>query len=182
MGYKGYFVSTYLLRGKGWREGGEEMMIARCKICSKIEVENKLLVPKFDSFIKHSSLKKCIIVKPIMVVGAYYVNPNNAHVKNEKLYVSIRHDTSTSKARKAKNKKKYVQFIAIWHLLKQGHPTIDFENFLLFEQMLMCMSCKQWQIKNPCSCVCLVNNGKLKAIPLYNGSLFSIDKSFDYFG
>ncbi len=86
------------------------MMIVRCKVCSKTEGENKLLVPKFDSFIKHSSLKKCILVEPRMVVGAYYVNPDNAHVKNEKLYVSIRHDTST---RKAKKKKKYVQFVAI---------------------------------------------------------------------
>jgi hypothetical protein len=55
-------------------------------VLQKIEGENKLLVPKFNSFIKHSSLKKCSVVKPRMVVGAYYVNPNNsAHVKNEKL-------------------------------------------------------------------------------------------------
>lgn len=69
-----------------------------------------------------------------MVVGAYFVNPNNAHVKNEKLYVSIRHDTSTSKAKK---KKKYVQFVTIRHLLIQGRPTIDFEKFLLFEQIYL---------------------------------------------
>jgi hypothetical protein len=118
-------------------KGGDNMMIMRCKVCSKIEGENKFLVPKFDYFIKHSSLKKCIVVKPIMVVGAYYVNPNNAHVKNEKLYVSIRHDTSTSKAKKAKKKKKYVQFVAIRHLLIQGRPMIDFENFLLFEQIYL---------------------------------------------
>jgi hypothetical protein len=114
------------------------MMIVRCKVCSKIEGENKLLVPKFDSFIKHSSLKKCIVVKPRMVVGAYYVNPNNARVKNEKLYISIRHDTSTSKARKAKKKKKkYVQFVAIWHLLKQGRPMIDFENFFYLNKFIL---------------------------------------------
>ncbi len=72
-----------------------------------------------------------------MVVGAYYVNPNNAHVKNEELYVSIRHDTSTSKAKKAKKKKKYVQFVAIWHLLKHERPMIDLTNFLLFEQIYL---------------------------------------------
>jgi hypothetical protein len=117
--------------------GVDKMMIVRCKVCFKIKGENKLLVPKFDSFIKHSSLKKCIVIKPTMVVGAYFVNPNNAHVKNEKLYVSIRHDTSTSKARKAKKKKKYVQFVAIRHLLIQGCPMIDFENFLLFEKIYL---------------------------------------------
>ncbi len=72
-----------------------------------------------------------------MVVGAYYVNPNNAHVKNEKLYVSIRHDTSTSKARKAKKKKKYVQFVAIWHLLKQGCQMIDFENLFYLNKFIL---------------------------------------------
>lgn len=39
------------------------------------EGENKLLVPKFDSFIKHSSLKKCIIVKPRMVVRCILCKP-----------------------------------------------------------------------------------------------------------
>lgn len=41
----------------------------------------------------------------------YYVNLNNVHVKNEKLYASIGHDTIAGlveKARKAKKKKKYV--------------------------------------------------------------------------
>jgi hypothetical protein len=114
--------------------GVDKMIIVRCKVCSKIEGEKKLLVSKFDSFIKHSSLKKCIIVKPKMVVGAYYVNPNNAHVKNEELYVSIRHDTSTSKAKK---KKKYVQFVAIWHLLKQGCPTINFENLFYLNKFIL---------------------------------------------
>jgi len=27
-----------------------------------------------------------------VTIFAYYVNPNNAHVKNEKFYVSIGHD------------------------------------------------------------------------------------------
>jgi hypothetical protein len=48
-----------------------------------------LLVPNFDSFIKHSSLGKCNVARLGMVIGAYYVNPDNAHVKNEKIYASI---------------------------------------------------------------------------------------------
>jgi hypothetical protein len=28
---------------------------------------------------------------------------------------------------KVEKKKKYIQFVAIWHLLKQSHPMTDFE-------------------------------------------------------
>jgi hypothetical protein len=48
-----------------------------------------LLVPKLDSFIKHSNLEKCNVARLGMVIGAYYVNPNNAHMKNEKIYGSV---------------------------------------------------------------------------------------------
>ncbi len=64
------------------------MKMVRCKVCSKIEGIDKLLVPKFDSFIKHSSLGKCSVARPRMVIGAYYVTLN-AHVKNKKIYASI---------------------------------------------------------------------------------------------
>jgi hypothetical protein len=63
--------------------------MVRCKVCSKIEGIDELLFPKLDSFIKHLSLKKCNVGRLGMVIGAYYVNPNNAHVKNEKIYASI---------------------------------------------------------------------------------------------
>jgi hypothetical protein len=63
--------------------------MVRCKVCSNIEGIDKLLVPKLDSFIKHSNLGKCNVARPGMVIGAYYLKPNNAHVKNEKTYASI---------------------------------------------------------------------------------------------
>jgi hypothetical protein len=56
------------------------------------------------------------------------VNLNNAHVKNEKSYIFTRHGMVIDLVEKVKKKKKYVQFVAIWHLLK-GHPMIDFEYF-----------------------------------------------------
>ncbi len=57
------------------------------------------------------------------------MNPNNAHVKNDKSYIFTRHDMVIDLVEKVKEKKKkYVQFVAIWHLLK-GHPMIDFEYF-----------------------------------------------------
>jgi len=88
--------------------------------------KDKLLIPKLHSFIKHLSFKKCNVAKLGMVIGAYYVNPNNAHVKNEKSYIFTRHDMVIDLVEKVEKKKKYVQFVAIWHLLK-GHPMIDFE-------------------------------------------------------
>jgi hypothetical protein len=51
-----------------------------------------LSIPKLDFFIKHSSLRRCSLVRFGVTIFAYYVNPNNAHVKNEKFYVSIGHD------------------------------------------------------------------------------------------
>jgi hypothetical protein len=66
---------------KGWQDQNDDV-----RGCSKIEGENKLLVPKFDFLIEHSSLRNCNVAKNGRVVDLYYVNPNNAHVKNEKLY------------------------------------------------------------------------------------------------
>jgi len=60
-------------------------------ICSKIE-SRKLLVPKLDSLFKHLRVKKCIVARPRVKVSAYFSNPTNAHVKNEKLYASIGQD------------------------------------------------------------------------------------------
>lgn len=55
-------------------------------------------------------MKKCTIARARVVVGAYYMNLNNVHMKNEKIYASIGQDTINDlieKARKAKKKKKY---------------------------------------------------------------------------
>jgi hypothetical protein len=91
-----------------------------CMVCSKIEGEKKLLMPKLDFLkIKHLGLRKCNATKPRVFINAYHVNPNNANVTNEKLYASIGCDTvanSIEKVGKVEKKKKYVQFVAMWHL------------------------------------------------------------------
>jgi hypothetical protein len=46
-------------------------------------------VPKLVSPIKYLRVEKCIVAK----LGAYFFNPTNAHVKNEKLYASTWKDT-----------------------------------------------------------------------------------------
>jgi hypothetical protein len=45
------------------------MKMVRCKVCSKIEGIDKLVVPKFDYFIKHSNLGKCSVARHGMVIG-----------------------------------------------------------------------------------------------------------------
>ncbi len=76
------------------------------KACSKVEGRDKLLIPKFDSLIKHSSFKNCNVARPIIVIGAYYVNLNNAHVKNENLYISTWHDTIVDIVEKVRKSEK----------------------------------------------------------------------------
>lgn len=86
----------------------------RCNVCSKIQGRNKLLVPKFNYLIKHLNLRKFNVAKLGVAISAYYVKPNNAHVKNEKLYASTRHDMIVDLIEKVEKtkKKKYLQFVA----------------------------------------------------------------------
>jgi hypothetical protein len=88
LGYKVFF-NYVLVCG---RDG--KMKIITCMVCSKIEGKKKLLIPRLDFFlIKHLGLRKCSVTKLRIFINAYYVNPNNANVMNEKLYVSIGCDT-----------------------------------------------------------------------------------------
>jgi hypothetical protein len=92
-----------LFVGEGWKNKDGKVYSY-----SKIEGKDKLLVPKFDSLIKHSSFKNRNVAR--VVIGAYYVNLNNAHVKNENLYISTWHDTIVDlveKVRKSEKTKKY---------------------------------------------------------------------------
>jgi hypothetical protein len=60
-------------------------------------------MPKLDSLIKHLKVNKCIVARPRVVVSAYFSNPTNAQVKNEKLHASIGQDkivTQVANARK----------------------------------------------------------------------------------
>jgi hypothetical protein len=66
---------------KGWQDENGDVQGG-----SKIEWKDKLLVPKFDFLIEHSSLGNCNVARNGRDADPYYVNPNNAHVKNEILY------------------------------------------------------------------------------------------------
>jgi len=65
------------------------MKMVTCKICTNVERREKLVVLKFNSLIKHSRFRKCVLFRLAFVVEKYFVNPINIHVKNEKVNESI---------------------------------------------------------------------------------------------
>jgi len=69
------------------------MKMVRCKICPDIEGKEKLLVPKLDSLIKHSRVRKCNKARLGVILGQSFFCPSNVHVKNEKLHASRGRDT-----------------------------------------------------------------------------------------
>lgn len=50
-------------------------------------------MPKLVFLIKYLRVEKCIVAKLGIAIGAFFFNPTNAHVKNEKLYASTWKDT-----------------------------------------------------------------------------------------
>jgi len=57
------------------------------------------------------------------VLGKSYISSDNQHVWNEKIYAITGHygiQLQVEKHSKAEKKKKYVQFVTIFHLLKLG--------------------------------------------------------------
>jgi hypothetical protein len=67
-----------------------KMRMVQCKIYSQIEGREKLLVLKLDSLIKHSSFRKCLVTRPRIIIGEIFLSPSNIHVKNGKVYETIR--------------------------------------------------------------------------------------------
>ncbi len=91
---------------------------------------------KFDSLIKHSKMRKCIVARPMFVVGENVLSPTNIHVKNEFLF--------TFKAWKivvvqlTKNRKNifcllqfgiFSNLAAPWPILKASHTFSNFWRF-----------------------------------------------------
>jgi hypothetical protein len=56
------------------------MKMVRCKIYFDIERREKLLIPKLDSFIKHSKMKKRNKVRLGIILKQYFFGPSNVHV------------------------------------------------------------------------------------------------------
>jgi azurin len=66
--------------------------IVRCKVCTQIKHEEKILVLKMEFLSKHASKRKAKVVGHGVVIGKWYFMKDLAHVKNEILYASLAHD------------------------------------------------------------------------------------------
>ncbi len=58
------------------------------KVCSLVEVKDKILNPKLDYLQKHVRKRKTFISHPWVLVGESYINNDNQHQRNERAYVS----------------------------------------------------------------------------------------------
>jgi hypothetical protein len=65
-----------------------KMKMVKCKVCFVVEGREKFLMPKIDYLVKHFEVKRCIVVKPKVVIKQQYVCKTNAQVKNEHLFSS----------------------------------------------------------------------------------------------
>jgi hypothetical protein len=69
-----------------------KMKMVKCKVYFVVEGREKLLMLKLYYLVKHLKVKKCIVVKPKVVIEQQYVCKTNAHVKNEHLFSFTWHD------------------------------------------------------------------------------------------
>jgi hypothetical protein len=69
MVYQNMAFKVYLVLACLCRDGNKRMV--KCKVCSKFEGKNKLLVLKLDYFIKHLSLMKSNVAQRGVIDGAY---------------------------------------------------------------------------------------------------------------
>jgi hypothetical protein len=81
-----------------------------------------------DGLQKHAGKKKPLIPRPWLLVGDYYIMIWLLHQKNERGCANQALHFITKlvvHVRKAKKRKRIVQFVAIFHLLKHGGPMTD---------------------------------------------------------
>jgi hypothetical protein len=63
-----------------------KMIMVRCKICTNVENQEKLFMPKFDGLYKHVGHCKVTIVKLGVAMGVYYMSSMSQHLNNERQY------------------------------------------------------------------------------------------------
>jgi hypothetical protein len=70
-------------------DGDGLVSFIRCKVCSKVEGRNNLLIPKLDFLLKHSGKRKATFVILGVKVREFYKNKKCAHAKNQVLFTQI---------------------------------------------------------------------------------------------
>ncbi len=87
-------------------------------------------MPKLDRLHKHIGRRKHTKPRLGSNLGDFYINYDSEHAKNEKIYNTTRFDSIIDQelnAKKAYKKKKNLEFVIIFHLLKQGKPMTYYE-------------------------------------------------------
>ncbi len=98
------------------------------------------MVLKFDNFKKHVGRCKCKVAKPNCSVGQYYMFVESQYAKNERLFCDrgkcIVVNMVVARDVVGEKEMKFIQFVAIFWLLKQGCPMTNFEvmKFLFFKK------------------------------------------------
>jgi hypothetical protein len=96
-----------------------------------VEGKDKILNPELDGLQKHARKWKALISHPRILPGESYINNDSQHQRNERAYVSSSSNSIAKlvvNGRKARKRKTFVQFVAIFHLLKHGRPMTNFEH------------------------------------------------------
>jgi hypothetical protein len=101
-----------------------------CLVCTKIEGHDKLLTPKLDSLWKHGGRRRAHTDIPgVAKKGEYYTALDCRHLKNEVLFLAIGRDTVAehiAAGATLEQKKKIVQFAAVFVLLRDGRLLTDY--------------------------------------------------------
>jgi len=77
----------------------------------------------------------CKVVRLGKVLGKSYISLDSQHVWNENIYAITGHDGIQLQVKstvKPKRKKKNMQFVTLFHLLKLGKPITNFESMIGF--------------------------------------------------
>jgi len=102
------------------------MTQVRCKICKEVE-KKKLLVPKFNGLQKHGGHWKATSAHPKVVVDQYYINNMFSMLRMSCISWVNFYGSTSCEWRSYKAKRKFVQFVVIFHVLKQGQHMLDFK-------------------------------------------------------
>jgi hypothetical protein len=122
----------------------------RCLVCTKIEGRDKLLAPKLDTLWKHGGRRKAHVDIPgVARKGEFFTALDCAHLKNEVLFLATGCDTVLEQivaGETLERKKKVVQSVCIFILLRDGRPMGDYGGMKELMQYLHIPNCplKHW--------------------------------------
>jgi hypothetical protein len=138
------------------------MTQVRYTICNQVEKRKKLLILKLDGLQKHVVYYKATFARLGVVVSECYMSSSNQHVKNELHYATFHGQVflvqQIANGDLVENKRKLMQFITIFHLLKQKRPMTNFkgckELFNFFNPWKHWTNITSWTWLKPCMILC----------------------------